>query len=166
MQLLFSIGFLKFEASLLNISPDQNLRRVDSNGNIYFPFVGSLKAEVNKHKPNLELILQKSLVRILISSSRFNNSTVQLTSKVFLLGEVTKPSKLFMTDIPITLADALGEVSGLNTNTSSASQVFVIRQAGADGKPRIFIADMSSPSAFVDAGKFFLKNNDIVYECN
>ena len=147
---------------ITNISPDQNLRRVDSNGNIYFPFVGSLKAE-GKTQTQLRTDLTKEL------SKNFNEPQVDLTiarfnsQKVFLLGEVTKPSKLFMTDIPITLADALGEVSGLNTNTSSASQVFVIRQAGADGKPRIFIADMSSPSAFVDAGKFFLKNNDIVY---
>ena len=30
-----------------NITPDQNLRRVDSNGNIYFPYVGVLKASNN-----------------------------------------------------------------------------------------------------------------------
>ena len=28
-----------------NITPDQNLRRVDSNGNIFFPYVGIVKAE-------------------------------------------------------------------------------------------------------------------------
>ena len=39
-----------------NINPDQNLRRVDSNGNIYFPYVGIIKAVV-RLKMNLEKVL-------------------------------------------------------------------------------------------------------------
>jgi len=29
---------------IANMNPDQNLRRVDSNGDIYFPYVGSIRA--------------------------------------------------------------------------------------------------------------------------
>ena len=43
-----------------NINPDTNLRRVDSNGNIYFPYVGVTKAE-GKTQNELRENLAKSL---------------------------------------------------------------------------------------------------------
>ena len=35
---------------ITNISPDQNLRRVDSNGDIFFPFAGSIRAQGKNSK--------------------------------------------------------------------------------------------------------------------
>ena len=32
-----------------------------------------------------------------------------------------------------------------------------------DKQASIYVADMSSPSAFIDAGNFYLEDNDIVY---
>ncbi len=147
---------------IANITPDQNLRRVDSNGNIYFPYVGIIKAEgktQNELRQNLSNKLSKFFTepQLDLSIARFNSQ------KVYLLGEVTRPSKINITDIPLSLAEALGEVKGLNTQTSSGSQVFIIRQTGDINNPLIFKADLSSPVGFLDAGNFFLKDNDIVY---
>ena len=145
---------------LTNINVDSNLRRVDSNGNIYFPYVGKIKAS-GKSQDELREDLTNKLSenftnpQLDVSIAKFNSQ------KIYLLGEVTKPAKLNITDVPLSLSDALGEVNGLNTNTSSGSQVFVIRQG--ENKPEIFVADLSSPSAFIEAGNFFLQNNDIVY---
>ncbi len=145
-----------------NINPDQNLRRVDSNGNIYFPYVGLIKAAGKTQNE-----LRKDLtVRL---SSNFNNPQLDLSiarfnsQKVYILGEVTKPSKINITDIPISLTDAMGEVSGINTNSGNGSEVYVIRQAYKDNEPMIFRADLASPAGFLAAGSFYLEDNDIIY---
>ena len=79
-----------------------------------------------------------------------------------MLGEVTKPSKINITDIPLSLSDALGEVNGINTNTGDGYNVFIIRN-NKDNLPEIYRANLSSPAGFLNAGNFYLKNNDIVY---
>lgn len=145
-----------------NISADQNLRRVDSKGFIYFPYVGLVKAS-NKTQNQLREDLMKGLSQFFndpqldVSIARFNSQ------KVYLLGEVMKPSKINLTDIPLSLSDALGEVKGLNNNTSNGSEVFIIRQGNNGSEPKIILADLSSPSGFINSGMFYLQDNDIVY---
>jgi polysaccharide export outer membrane protein len=145
-----------------NVNPDQNLRRVDANGNIFFPYVGLMKA---KGKTQNEL--RNDLTNRL--SEYFTNPQVDVTiarfnsQQVFVLGEVTKPIKINITDIPISLSNAIGESFGLNTNTAAASEVFIIRQNIASEEPLIFHADLRNPSNFIEAGNFYLTNNDIVY---
>ena len=71
--------------------------------------------------------------------------------------------KININDVPISLAVAIGESFGLNTNTASASEVFIIRQSEFGEDPLIFHANLKNPSNFIEAGNFFLANNDIVY---
>lgn len=145
-----------------NISADQNLRRVDANGNIFFPFAGLIQAK-DKTQDELRNYLTKSLTlyftdpQVDVTIARFNSQ------QVFVLGEVTKPMKINITDIPISLSKAIGESYGLNTNTAAASEVFIIRQNKAGEVPLIFHANLKNPANFVEAGNFYLKNNDIVY---
>ena len=145
-----------------NISPDQNLRRVDANGNIFFPYIGLVEA-AGKTQDELRNNITNRLAeyftdpQVDVTIARFNSQ------QVFVLGEVTKPSKLNITDIPISLSKAIGESFGLNTNTAAASEVFIIRQNAVGEDPLIFYANLKNPSSFIEAGNFYLKNNDIVY---
>ncbi len=144
-----------------SVNNDLNIRRVDSNGNIFFPFVGLVLAE-GKTQDELRKDLTNELLKMFkniqldISISGFNSQ------KVYLLGEVTTPSVLNLTDIPLSLSNAIGESKGLNTNTSEGEDVFVIRQVSYEN-PQIFRVDLSSPSGFISAGNFYLTDNDIVY---
>ena len=138
-----------------------NTRRVDSNGNIFFPFVGVILAEGKTQdglRKDLTLQLSKMFknVQLDISIAGFNSQ------KVYLLGEVTTPKTINLTDIPLSLANAIGESKGLNTNTSEGEDVFVIRQIPSQD-PQIYRVDLSSPSGFLSAGNFYLTENDIVY---
>ena len=148
---------------ITSISPDQNRRRVDSNGNIYFPFVGLVKAAgktQNELRSELALKLSSSFnePQLDLSIAKFNSK------KIYLLGEVTQPEKINLTDVPITLADAIGEVKGLSTVTANGADVFIIRSEVPDsGDPIIFRANLSSPAGFLAAGNFYLSDNDIVY---
>ena len=145
-----------------NISPDQNLRRVDANGNIFFPYIGLVDAK-GKTQDELRNSVTNRLAeyftdpQVDVTIARFNSQ------QIFVLGEVTKPIKLNITDVPISLSKAIGESFGLNTNTASASEVFIIRQNQAGEDPLIFYANLKNPSSFIEAGNFYLKNNDIVY---
>ena len=145
-----------------NISPDQNLRRVDSNGNLYFPYAGIVEAAgktQDELRANLTDILSNYFTepQLDISIARFNSQ------KIYLLGEVTTPMKINITDIPLSLSDALGEAKGISTNTGDGTNVYIIRQSGVSGENQIFRANLSSPAGFIAAGNFYLNNNDIIY---
>ena len=144
-----------------SINSELNTRRVDSNGNIFFPFVGLILAEGKSQdelRKDLTLQLSKMFknVQLDVSIAGYNSQ------KVYLLGEITSPKTINLTDIPLSLANAIGESKGLNTNTSEGEDVFVIRQVPSQD-PQIYRADLSSPSGFLSAGNFYLTNNDIVY---
>ena len=161
-EILITVWGLPEVFPLTGINIEANLRRVDSSGKIYFPYVGLTKAEgltQNELRTSLTDKLSQYFTnpQLDVGIGRFNSQ------KIYILGEITKPSKINLSDIPFSLSDALGEVNGLNTNTSNGSQVFIIRNDGDSNLPKIFIADMSSPANFINSGSFYLQNNDIIY---
>jgi polysaccharide export outer membrane protein len=83
-------------------------------------------------------------------------------SKVFVLGEVSRPTTLFLRNGRLTLNEALGDAGGLNPVTAEGSQVFVVRKA-QHGKPEVYHLDASSPTALAVAEGFELKAKDVVF---
>lgn len=139
-----------------------NIRRIDSNGEMYFPFVGPVLAS-GKTADELRDDVTMQL------SEYFNDPQIDISifeyksRKVYIFGEVMRPQRINLTDVPISLADAIGVVNGLNSNTSDASEIFLMRQPDENDLPQIFRADLSNPAGILDAGNFYLKNNDVVY---
>ena len=84
-------------------------------------------------------------------------------NQVYILGEATNPTSLSLSrkDIPLSLA--LAEAKGLNQSTSKGKEVYVLRTEDFEGNPRIFKADISSPTGYLLAGKFNLQPRDIVF---
>jgi polysaccharide export outer membrane protein len=82
-------------------------------------------------------------------------------SKVFVLGEVLRPSSQTLRNGRLTLNEALGEAGGVNPNSADPSQIFVVRTRA--NKPEIFHLDAKSPSAFALAEGFELQPRDVVY---
>ena len=83
-------------------------------------------------------------------------------SKVFMLGDVDNPRAQPLQDGALTLAQALGEASGINPETGNPRQVYVIRK-GAQGNAEIYHLDASVPTALVLAADFELKPRDMVF---
>jgi polysaccharide export outer membrane protein len=83
-------------------------------------------------------------------------------SKVFVMGEVTKPTTLFLRNGELSLNEALGDAGGVSQTTSNAQQVYVVRNISAD-KHQIFHLDASNPSALALAENFELKAKDVVF---
>jgi len=161
-QIAVTVWGLKDIFPINNVNPDLNLRRVDANGNIFFPYIGLIKAKGSTQdelRDNVTTNLSEYFTdpQVDVTIARFNSQ------QVFVLGEVTKPIKINITDVPISLSNAIGESFGLNTNTSAASEVFIIRQNKLGDEPLIFHANLKNPSNFIEAGNFYLENNDIIY---
>ena len=82
-------------------------------------------------------------------------------NKVFVLGEVKKPSSKVMHKGRMNLAEAIGDSEGLDPATSDAAGIYVLR--GTYEKPRVFRLDASSPDALLLAAQFDLKPLDVVF---
>jgi polysaccharide export outer membrane protein len=82
-------------------------------------------------------------------------------SKVFVLGEVSRPNSLVMPRGRLTLAEALADSGGVNPLTANAGQIYVIRDNGP--KPQIFHLNASTPDALVMADQFNLRQRDVVF---
>ena len=83
-------------------------------------------------------------------------------SKVFVVGEVTKPIALPMHNGRLSLNEALGEAGGVSSVTGDANQIYVIRNA-ADARPLVYHLDAHSPVMFAIAQNFELKPKDVIY---
>ena len=82
--------------------------------------------------------------------------------KVFVMGEVSKPSTLYLRRGRMTLSEALSEVGGIKPETSNPARVYVIR-GDSDGRPSIYHLNARSPEALILGDQFRLKPRDVVY---
>ena len=97
-------------------------------------------------------------------------------TKVYVLGEVTKPMTLPLRNGRLTLNEALGEAGGMNAASGDPRQIYVVRSRnGEDASladvnglvtpttPEIYHLDASSPTAYALAEGFELKSRDVVF---
>jgi polysaccharide biosynthesis/export protein len=83
-------------------------------------------------------------------------------ARVFVTGEVIRPTALPLPRGDMMLSDALADAGGVNPLSASAGQVFVIR-AGAQDRPQIYHLNASAPDALLLADRFVMQSRDVVY---
>ena len=86
-------------------------------------------------------------------------------SKVFVTGEVLKPSALTMHNGRLSLSEALGEAGGANLGTANTGQIYVVRNNANNtkGSPSVFHLNAKNPAALALADRFPLQPRDVVY---
>lgn len=82
-------------------------------------------------------------------------------NKVFVMGEVRRPSSRVMIKGRMTLAEAINDAEGFTPDTSNPSGVYVFR--GDFAKPSIYKLDARSPDAMLLAAQFELQPRDVIY---
>jgi polysaccharide export outer membrane protein len=131
---------------------------VDASGLIRFPQLGSVRAEGLTTRQLEEsirtAILQRKLLVDPVVEVRF------LNFKVTVLGEVTRPTVITVTNDKITLLEALG-LAGDATIFAKRNNVLVIRQDSI-GRKEIKRLDLTSTDLF-RSPYYYLRSNDIVY---
>lgn len=100
--------------------------------------------------------------RILLSKGDMVRVLSKEESKVYVLGEVTRPVAQPLRNGRLSLNEALGEAGGINTTTGDPKQVYVVRPV-PDGQAQIFHLDASSAMAYALSEGFALKPRDVVY---
>jgi len=130
---------------------------VDGNGNIQFPFLGTVKA-AGLSKDELKDQLTKALVdkKLLVDpiiTIRF------LNFKVTVLGEVAHPTVVTVPSERISLLEAIG-LAGDLTIYAQRDNVLVIRDE--DGKKVTHRLNLNSTEVF-NSPYYYLKTNDVVY---
>ncbi|MEX3999175.1 polysaccharide biosynthesis/export family protein [Paraburkholderia sp. EG285A] len=100
--------------------------------------------------------------RIILRDGDLVRVYAQADSKVFVLGEVSRPGGLPFNNGRMSLNQALGDAGGISQVSGDASQVYVVR--GRDeGKTVVYHLNASSASAMATADAFDLKPNDVVF---
>jgi polysaccharide export outer membrane protein len=83
-------------------------------------------------------------------------------SKVYVMGEILRPSALVMRNGRLSLNQALGEAGGVNLISSNPGQIYVIRN-NEHTEPVVYHLDAKSPAALALADSFELRSRDVVY---
>ena len=97
-------------------------------------------------------------------------------TKVYIMGEVTRPLAMPLRNGRLTLNEALGESGGVNATSGDPRQIYVVRSRSGDGAsvpdangtatsttPEIYHLDANSPTAYALAEGFELKSRDVVF---
>lgn len=133
---------------------------VQTNGTIYYPFVGHLLVSgltideiQNKIAKRLTKYVRNPQVTVQVAKYRYRNT--------YVLGEVKAPGMQPLTDKPLTLMEALSNAGGINPASSDPSHIYLIR--GSFEHPTIYWLNAQSPQSLMIAEQFPLQENDIVY---
>ena len=99
---------------------------------------------------------------ILLSHGDLVRVLAREDAKVFVMGEVLRPSTQTLRNGRLTLNEALGDSGGVSPVSGDPRQIFVIRAANR-AQPDIYHLDAHSPSAYAMAEGFELQARDVVY---
>ena len=147
------VSFMEDNGSIGRASVQSYL--IDSNGNIEFPVLGTLKlAGLNKIQATS---LLKDMLKEYIKDPIVNIRTVNF--KVTVLGEVNRPGSYTIPNERITVLEALG-LAGDMTIQAERKNVLVIREE--NGKKSYKRLDLTSETIF-NSPVYYLSQNDVVY---
>lgn len=113
---------------------------------------------------NMPALLQHGIdpARILLRNGDIVRVEQREDSKVFVTGEVVRPSTVLPRNGRLTLNEAIGEAGGVNPVSADAKELYVIRK-NTDGEAEIFHLDGKSPVSLALAESFELRPKDVVY---
>lgn len=133
---------------------------VGPDGKLFFPMVGNV--------PVSGLTVEQIRGRLTQRLTRYvRNPQVQVrvtsfrSQKIYVMGEVMKPGVQPITDVPLSITDAISMAGGVDPETSDPSHIYVIR--GSIYNPAVYWLDAKSPDALILGSNFHLHSHDIVY---
>lgn len=152
---LYMVNFNDPGSTQVRTTPNLLTYRVDEEGNIEMPVLGKLHVEGLIRQEVEEMIkglLESQVVKPMVQ--------VNLTSpKVSVLGEVTRPGVVSITNGRLTLLEALAAVGDM-TPYGRRDNVLVSREV--DGKMEFARIDLTKDNIYASS-YYYLQQNDVVY---
>jgi polysaccharide export outer membrane protein len=133
---------------------------VSADGGVYFPLIGSVNV-AGRTVSDIRLDIAQKLSKYVRNPQVDVRVSSYRSNKVYVMGEINKPGVQPITDIPLTIADALNLTGGLNQDSADPSHIYVIR--GNILHPTVYWLNAKSPEAMLLAEHFYLENHDIVF---
>ena len=131
---------------------------VDKDGNIEFPYLGSIRIEGMTRDEVAKHIRQELLDRKMVQDPTvivdFNNLQISV------LGDVGKPGKYSIEKDKYTIIDAISEAGDL-TITGRRDNIMVLRQE--NGKQKSYFINLNDASQLFASPVYYLQQDDIVY---
>lgn len=131
--------------------------RVDANGNIDFPILGSLHLEGLTVSQATELIKEKiqegNYMKMPLVSIEF------LNFRYTVIGAVSRTGTFSSDGDKVTLFEAIAQAGGLAVN-ARVDKVAVIRNVGDDAE--MYVADLRTKDVFTSPC-YYLQQNDVIY---
>ena len=117
----------------------------------------------SKYTINLLDITQRGEVsrNILLKDGDILSVSNRNRRKIFVLGEVTNPSSIYIPRGYMSLSEAISDAGGVNPRTSNPARIFVIR--GTAERPEIYQLNAKNPAALVLGDQFQLQPRDVIY---
>ena len=147
-------------ASLVGASASNPAILVQTNGTIFYPYVGHLKVagltidEIqDKIQRRLSIYIRDPQVSVQVAKFRNRHA--------YVLGEVRSPGMQPLTDKPLTLLEAISSAGGINPSSADPTHIYLVR--GSYAKIDVFWLNAQSPQSLLIAEQFPLQENDIVY---
>ncbi|SAK39262.1 polysaccharide export protein [Caballeronia fortuita] len=129
---------------------------VGDDGNIQFPYVGSLKA-AGRTVAEVQAILQRQLSPY-VKDPQVTVSVVAYRSKrIFVEGQVAQPGVKPITNVPMSLAEALSEANGVVAGIGDTGRIQLLRGGRTYELSLSKLAD-----AGIDASMIALHDRDVV----
>ncbi|MDR3095647.1 MAG: polysaccharide biosynthesis/export family protein [Paraburkholderia sp.] len=129
---------------------------VGDEGNIQYPYIGSTKA-AGLTTAQLQANLKKMLAPYLRDPQLTVSVVAYRSQRIFVEGQVSQPGVKPITNIPMSLAEALSEANGITPGVGDTSRIELLR----NGKSyRIDLPALALDQ--VDASKIMLRDRDVV----
>ncbi len=133
---------------------------VGPNGRLFFPMIGQV--------PVSGLTVEQARIRLTQKLSHYvRDPQVQIrvtsfrSQKIYVMGEVEKPGVQVITDVPLSITEAVALAGGVDRQTSDPRHIYVVR--GPLDNPRVYWLNAKSPDALLLGANFILQAHDIVY---
>lgn len=141
-------------------SPEETGIIVQSDGTIDYPFIGRIEV-AGLDVEQVGDILKKRLAKY-IQSPQLSVRVAQFSSKkIQILGAVQTQKTVPITNVPLSILDAINDAGGFDQTAANARYVYVIR--GPNSHPTLFWLNANNSDALLLAEHFYLQANDIVY---
>ncbi len=103
------------ELTIPSEDPAANGYVVDNDGRFYFPYAGKVKA-YGKTAGQVRDVLEKKLVKFITNPQVSVRVVLFRSQKIYTSGAVLKPSTLKISDVPLTVRDAISQSGGVTPN--------------------------------------------------
>ena len=131
---------------------------VDKDGNIEFPYLGSIRVEGMTRDDVAKHIKQELLDRKMVQDPTV---IVDLSNlQISILGDVGKPGKYSIEKDKYTIIDAISEAGDLAI-TAKRDNIMVLRQE--NGEQKTYFVNLNDASQLFSSPVYYLQQNDIVY---